>query len=178
MSLASNKTESPIEYRDVNTTFNERFKWAKYTSNYSAPYTTYKWNRYTYTSRTWYCWDYYDGDMFMGSCRHGNSGFHINNSYDESCGAPSGRKYKYVSTGTFVEKTPNYSNPVAVTSTNKNAYPNNGYSGSYYYVYQSSTTTPGYYYKGNYVEDVKSTKEDAYPEDGRHNDGYWYVKIA
>lgn len=30
--------------------------------------------------------------------------------------------------------------------------------------------------RGTYVSDVTSTDENAYPADGVHTDGYWYVK--
>lgn len=57
-------------------------------------------------------------------------------------------------------------------------YPENGLNtDGYWYVRKGSSTTPSYYTKGEYVEDVKSVREDEYPENGRHLDGFWYVKI-
>lgn len=32
------------------------------------------------------------------------------------------------------------------------------------------------YSQGTYIEDVTSDNESAYPDNGRHTDGYWYVK--
>ena len=31
--------------------------------------------------------------------------------------------------------------------------------------------------KGDYIETVTADAPDAYPADGVHTDGYWYVKI-
>lgn len=39
-------------------------------------------------------------------------------------------------------------------------------------VYKSTTT----YSQGTYIEDVSSIREAEYPTNGRHTDGYWYVK--
>ena len=64
-----------------------------------------------------------------------------------------------------------------VSSASRSAYPDNNYSGSYWYVYNRSGTSAAYYSKGDYVEDVKSVHEDEFPENGRHTDGYWYVRI-
>ena len=44
------------------------------------------------------------------------------------------------------------------------------------YVYAPSNTVTTNYTQGNYITDVTSTDESAYPENGRHTDGYWYVK--
>lgn len=30
--------------------------------------------------------------------------------------------------------------------------------------------------QGTYIEDVTATDADAYPDNGKHTDGYWYVK--
>ena len=64
-----------------------------------------------------------------------------------------------------------------VSSKSPTGYPDNGHSGDYWYTYKSSSTSAAYYTKGDYVEDVKSVHEDEYPENGRHLDGFWYVKI-
>ena len=64
-----------------------------------------------------------------------------------------------------------------VSSTSRSAYPDNNYSGSYWYVYSRSSTSSAYYSKGAYIEDVVAKEEDEYPTNGRHTDGYWYVKI-
>lgn len=63
-----------------------------------------------------------------------------------------------------------------VTSTNRSAYPDNNYSGSYWYVYSTSniiysqgTTSYGI---------VKSKESDTYPANGKHTDNYWYVSIT
>lgn len=42
-----------------------------------------------------------------------------------------------------------------------------------YEVYVEGTTSS---VKGSYVSEVKSTDENAYPVNGIHTDGYWYVK--
>lgn len=42
----------------------------------------------------------------------------------------------------------------------------------YKYTAKSNTT----YSQGTYIENVTSPDENAYPENGRHTDGYWYVK--
>ena len=62
-----------------------------------------------------------------------------------------------------------------VSSTTRNAYPDNNYSGSYWYVYDRSETSK---VQGDFVEDVVHYKADAFPENGLHTDGYWYVKEA
>lgn len=55
-------------------------------------------------------------------------------------------------------------------------------SGNYYNNYYSYSRTLYYsekvtsYSQGTYIEDVTSDNETAYPENGRHTDGYWYVK--
>lgn len=54
-------------------------------------------------------------------------------------------------------------------------------SGSNYYTqsitYQEITSTPNTTYsRGTYIEDVAGIEADAYPENGRHTDGYWYIK--
>lgn len=59
-----------------------------------------------------------------------------------------------------------------VTSTNRSAYPNNGRSGNYWYVYDSSSVS---YSKGSAAGTATSTNQSAYPSNGRHSDGYWYV---
>lgn len=44
-----------------------------------------------------------------------------------------------------------------------------------YTLYELSATLTSYE-KGTYIEDVTSPSENAYPDNGRHTDGYWYVK--
>lgn len=51
-------------------------------------------------------------------------------------------------------------------------YPDNGQSGSYWYVYQGSDIQ---YSQGSYISDVSAETSNAYPSNGRHTDGYWYV---
>lgn len=57
-----------------------------------------------------------------------------------------------------------------VTSTSSSAYPNNGVSGSNWYVKTSTVT----YQRGTYVDQVQSRVDSAYPANG-YQDGYWYV---
>ena len=59
------------------------------------------------------------------------------------------------------------------SSTNRNRYPNNGQSGNYWYVYDRQDIS---YSRGSYIGDVESDNPSAYPTNGRHTDGYWYVK--
>ena len=76
------------------------------------------------------------------------------------------------------------------TSSLKYYIPNSG-SSNYMYEYVSKKkSSNGYvctvyewtakmsisYEMGTYIEDVISDNETAYPENGRHTDGYWYVK--
>ena len=61
----------------------------------------------------------------------------------------------------------------SVTSTSRNTYPTNGISGSYWYVYDRQDTS---YSQGSYIQDVENDNPNAYPDNGRHSDGYWYVK--
>lgn len=60
-----------------------------------------------------------------------------------------------------------------VTSTDAAAYPNGGYSGGYYYDNRTSETVQQ---QGSYIGEVESESETAYPTNGVHTDGYWYVK--
>ena len=60
-----------------------------------------------------------------------------------------------------------------VSSSSRNMYPDNGRSGSYWYIYDRNETT---YSQGSYIEDVYSADPNAYPANGKHTDGYWYVK--
>ena len=60
----------------------------------------------------------------------------------------------------------------SVTSTSSNAYPSNGISGNYWYKSTGNTTE---YSQGSYISDVEADP-GTYPENGRHTDGYWYVK--
>ena len=58
-----------------------------------------------------------------------------------------------------------------VHTSNKDAYPSDGPSGDYYYVYNNESEV-----RGSYIEDVYSADPNAYPTNGKHTDGYWYVK--
>lgn len=60
-----------------------------------------------------------------------------------------------------------------VSSTIQSKYPTNGQSGSYWYVYDRNETS---YSQGSYIEDVYSADPNAYPVNGKHTDGYWYIK--
>lgn len=44
------------------------------------------------------------------------------------------------------------------------------------YTLYSSEQELSHYTQGTYIEDVISSNKNAYPENGRHTDGYWYVK--
>lgn len=61
----------------------------------------------------------------------------------------------------------------SISSSFRNQYPDNGQSGSYWYVYDRSGTS---YSRGSYIKDVYDVNSNAYPSNGRHTDGYWYVK--
>ena len=61
-----------------------------------------------------------------------------------------------------------------VTSQVSSSYPNNGRSGNYWYVYQSSDTS---YSRGDFIAIVTSKEENAYP-DNNYSGDYWYVKIT
>ena len=58
-----------------------------------------------------------------------------------------------------------------VSSENSSQFPQNGISGSYYYVYKNSNTT-----RGSYIDTVESDNENAYPNNGISGN-YWYMKI-
>lgn len=60
-----------------------------------------------------------------------------------------------------------------VSSTSSSSYPSDGILGSYWYV---STGSHVEYLKGSFVESVISRNSTTYPINGRHSDGYWYVK--
>lgn len=60
----------------------------------------------------------------------------------------------------------------SVSSGSRSAYPDDGISDSYWYVYNRSSR---YSYRGSYIEDVVSTNANAYPSNGTSG-GYWYVK--
>lgn len=64
-----------------------------------------------------------------------------------------------------------------VQSTNRNAYPDNGVSGSYWYTYQGSDIV---YSKGaTSYGTVTSESTTTYPDNGRYTpDGLWYVKAG
>lgn len=59
-----------------------------------------------------------------------------------------------------------------VTSKVNNAYPNNGISGSYWYVSNGSDTS---YSQGTYIDQVESENPNAFPANGMSGD-YWYVR--
>lgn len=61
----------------------------------------------------------------------------------------------------------------SVTSTSRSAYPDNGISGNYWYVYSRSSTSTTYS-RGNYIDDVSSDSSNAYPENS-HSGSYWYT---
>ena len=60
-----------------------------------------------------------------------------------------------------------------VSSTNRSAYPDNNYSGSYWYVYSTSGTIPE---KSNLIDTITSEDPTSYPDNGILG-SYWYVKI-
>ena len=62
-----------------------------------------------------------------------------------------------------------------VTADSPSAYPNNGESGEYWYVYDRKESG---YKEGQMIETVSSTNASAYPENGRHTDGYWYRRTG
>lgn len=59
-----------------------------------------------------------------------------------------------------------------ITGSEYTSYPKDGKQGEYWYKYQNFTTQ---YHQGSYIEDLKA-EDGTYPENGRHSDGYWYVK--
>ena len=61
----------------------------------------------------------------------------------------------------------------SVSGSIRNQYPDNGSKDGYWYVYDRSETS---YSQGSYIEDVYSANPNAYPTNGKHTDGYWYVK--
>ena len=62
------------------------------------------------------------------------------------------------------------------TSTNRNAFPDNGMdvNNLYWCVYVGVSG----YQQGTYIGQVVSMDQNQYPTNGRHTDGYWYVKVA
>ena len=63
-----------------------------------------------------------------------------------------------------------------VEGSNSGVYPNDGKQDGFWYVYKGKFTEPEYYTQGEFVADVISEYEGQYPDNGRHTDGYWYVK--
>lgn len=63
----------------------------------------------------------------------------------------------------------------SVSSSYRNQYPDNGSKNGYWYVYDRNETT---YSQGTYIEDVYDIDSSKYPTNGKHTDGYWYVKVA
>ena len=61
-----------------------------------------------------------------------------------------------------------------IQSTNASQYPSNGISGDYWYRRTGVNTV---YSQGSFIDVVYGTTENQYPTNGRHTDGYWYVKI-
>lgn len=59
-----------------------------------------------------------------------------------------------------------------VSSTSSTAYPTNGQSGSYWYDTRTSA-----YIRGTTNYGTVEADEGTYPNNGRHTDGFWYVKI-
>lgn len=272
--VGKRKFVSPIPYTEVNDTFNERFKWAKYSSVYHPSVTTYYWNKYNVKSTSGYAWDRYNvtysetssstighhgSDPTSPNMRWFNGGwssFKIENlkyvgtgtsgggfaerdqvypngpiryciknygspngsdlgtsvlititeshgnyaGYAYISGTEKSRTLKKSSSFTQVTSTSSTAYPTntisgsyyytnqrtttlyskgtthygEVSSTSRSAYPNNAQSGSYWYVYARSTTSSAYYTQGSFIEEVKSIREDEYPENGRGPDGYWY----
>lgn len=60
-----------------------------------------------------------------------------------------------------------------VYSSNRSEYPDDDYENNYWYVYEKEEIS---YSRGTYISDVESDNPNAYPSDGRHTDGYWYVR--
>lgn len=64
-----------------------------------------------------------------------------------------------------------------MTSYNSNATNlGNGISGFKFYATEFYAEAVTSYSRGTYIEDVTSPDASAFPENGRHTDGYWYVK--
>lgn len=59
-------------------------------------------------------------------------------------------------------------------STNLSAYPSDGILGSYWYTRNSNKDT--FTYVADKYVTIASTNYSAYPTNGRHTDGYWYIK--
>lgn len=62
----------------------------------------------------------------------------------------------------------------SISSQNSSAYPANGLSGGIWYVSAGNSVS---YSQGEYVDTVENVNPSEYPENGRHTDGYWYVKL-
>lgn len=100
------------------------------------------------------------------SKKSSNSYFEVIYSYGGMSGTVAQADEYYASRtysqGTYIDQ---------VTSTNQSAYPSDGQSGNYWYVYDSSSVS---YSKGSAAGTATSTNKSAYPSNGRHSDGYWY----
>lgn len=59
-----------------------------------------------------------------------------------------------------------------VSSSSSTTYPTDGKFGSYWYDTRTSSTS---YSQGDYIGEV-TAEDGGYPNNGRHSDGYWYVK--
>ncbi|MGN0995192.1 MAG: hypothetical protein ACI4PD_08685 [Butyricicoccus sp.] len=86
-------------------------------------------------------------------------------------------------TGSTSEDPPGWANPSSSSTTIDYYYAltidENDDESPYYYQYRTySRTAVKEYQKGTYVDTVESADPSAYPENGKHTDGYWYVKIS
>lgn len=62
-----------------------------------------------------------------------------------------------------------------ITGSSRYQYPDNGAQNGKWYVYDRSVVS---YSQGSLIDQVMSTNPSQYPTNGRHTDGYWYVKIS
>ena len=76
---------------------------------------------------------------------------------------------KWYAVGAYIEE---------VTDTTKK-YPEDGRyaADGFYYSNYRKEVIPAFYSKGEFMDEVSASREDEYPTNGRHTDGYWYVKI-
>lgn len=80
--------------------------------------------------------------------------------------------YYYKANGSYIKYGKGTANGSVTIDNNASAYPNNGQQGNSWYEFVGSTIV---YSKGDKISDISSDADNAYPNDARHTDGFWYV---
>lgn len=128
----------------------------------------YKWSEEPEVSYSPSQWDY--GDSITSYTSRPTS-YYILGSMGSGV---SGGRYWYSTRYTITGTTKSIGSHIDdVSSQNRNTYPDNAISGNNWYVYIGSETV---YSIGNFIAEIFGIQPTDYPTNGRHTDGYWYVK--